>query len=50
MPAIKIATFNINGIGSRIGALRRWLEREAPDGLPAGTEDRRRGRSRARTA
>ncbi|WP_029045338.1 exodeoxyribonuclease III [Cupriavidus sp. amp6] len=31
MPAIKIATFNINGIRSRIGALRHWLEREAPD-------------------
>ena len=31
MPALKIATFNINGIRSRIGALRHWLEREAPD-------------------
>lgn len=28
---MKIATFNINGIRSRIDALLTWLEREAPD-------------------
>jgi exodeoxyribonuclease III len=28
---VKIATFNINGIRSRIDALRSWLERESPD-------------------
>jgi exodeoxyribonuclease III len=28
---VKIATFNINGIRSRIGALLAWLERESPD-------------------
>ena len=27
----KIATFNVNGIGSRLPALLEWLEREAPD-------------------
>ncbi|MEG3193998.1 endonuclease/exonuclease/phosphatase family protein, partial [Lysobacter sp. D1-1-M9] len=31
MSTLKIATFNINGIRSRIGALVEWLEREAPD-------------------
>ncbi|MEC3764265.1 MULTISPECIES: exodeoxyribonuclease III [Cupriavidus] len=33
MPAstLKIATFNINGIRSRVGALCDWLAREAPD-------------------
>ena len=31
MPALKIATFNINGIRSRLGALLAWLERETPD-------------------
>ncbi|UDM52490.1 exodeoxyribonuclease III [Cupriavidus sp. MP-37] len=33
MPAssLKIATFNINGIRSRVGALCHWLAREAPD-------------------
>jgi exodeoxyribonuclease III len=28
---MKIATFNINGITSRLPALIKWLEREAPD-------------------
>ncbi len=28
---LKIATFNINGIRSRLPALLQWLEREAPD-------------------
>jgi exodeoxyribonuclease III len=28
---MKIATFNINGIRSRIGSLLAWLERESPD-------------------
>src|SRR5579863_10172032 len=28
---MKIATFNVNGIGSRLPALLEWLEREAPD-------------------
>ena len=28
---MKIATFNINGIGARLPALLEWLEREAPD-------------------
>jgi exodeoxyribonuclease III len=28
---LKIATFNINGIRSRIDALLKWLERESPD-------------------
>jgi exodeoxyribonuclease III len=28
---VKIATFNINGIRSRIDALLNWLERESPD-------------------
>lgn len=31
MSTLKIATFNINGVRSRIGALVEWLEREAPD-------------------
>ncbi|GAA4333065.1 exodeoxyribonuclease III [Pigmentiphaga soli] len=31
MSAFKIATFNINGIRSRLPALLAWLEREAPD-------------------
>ncbi|WP_454753404.1 exodeoxyribonuclease III [Cupriavidus necator] len=31
MPTLKIATFNINGIRSRLPALLRWLEHEAPD-------------------
>jgi len=31
MKALKIATFNINGIRSRLPALRAWLEREKPD-------------------
>lgn len=31
MPTLKIATFNINGIRSRLDALLHWLEREAPD-------------------
>jgi exodeoxyribonuclease-3 len=29
--SVKIATFNINGIKSRLPALLEWLEREAPD-------------------
>jgi len=28
---MKLATFNINGIRSRLPALLAWLEREAPD-------------------
>ena len=28
---MKIATFNINGIGARLPALLEWLERESPD-------------------
>ena len=28
---LKIATFNINGIRSRLDALLEWLEREGPD-------------------
>jgi exodeoxyribonuclease-3 len=28
---VKIATFNINGIGARLPRLLEWLEREAPD-------------------
>jgi exodeoxyribonuclease-3 len=28
---MKIATFNINGINSRLASLLQWLEREAPD-------------------
>src|SRR5262245_37382259 len=28
---MKIATFNVNGIGSRLSALLKWLERSAPD-------------------
>jgi exodeoxyribonuclease-3 len=28
---MKIATFNVNGIGTRQGALLEWLEKEAPD-------------------
>ena len=28
---LKIATFNINGIRSRLPALLEWLEREGPD-------------------
>jgi exodeoxyribonuclease-3 len=31
MPALKIATFNVNGIRGRVGALCHWLGREAPD-------------------
>ncbi|GJG97935.1 exodeoxyribonuclease III [Cupriavidus pauculus] len=31
MPAMKIATFNINGVRTRLQALLNWLEREAPD-------------------
>lgn len=31
MKALKIATFNINGIRSRLPALLAWLEREQPD-------------------
>ena len=28
---MKLATFNVNGIGSRLPHLLQWLEREAPD-------------------
>src|SRR5690554_625903 len=31
MSSLKIATFNINGIRSRLPALLSWLEREQPD-------------------
>ncbi|MCY4125627.1 MAG: endonuclease/exonuclease/phosphatase family protein, partial [Pseudomonas sp.] len=31
MKALRIATFNINGIRSRLPALLAWLEREKPD-------------------
>lgn len=31
MPRLKIATFNINGVRARRGALLAWLERERPD-------------------
>lgn len=31
MGDLRIATFNINGICSRLPALLRWLEREWPD-------------------
>src|SRR5471032_2338329 len=31
MTVFRIATFNINGIRSRLAALLEWLEREAPD-------------------
>jgi len=31
MTTIKLATFNVNGIGSRLRSLLHWLEKEAPD-------------------
>ena len=31
MPRLKIATYNINGVRSRLQALLAWLEREQPD-------------------
>ena len=31
MKRLRIATFNINGINSRLANLLSWLEREAPD-------------------
>jgi len=31
MPRLKIATFNVNGIRSRLTPLLQWLEREQPD-------------------
>jgi exodeoxyribonuclease-3 len=31
MPALKVATFNVNGIRSRLAHLLEWLEREQPD-------------------
>jgi exodeoxyribonuclease-3 len=31
MPTLKIATYNVNGIKSRLPHLLQWLEREAPD-------------------
>ena len=30
-PEMKIATFNVNGISSRLSSLLEWLERESPD-------------------
>src|SRR4051812_18957532 len=29
--SMRIATFNVNGIGSRIGALLQWLDETRPD-------------------
>ena len=29
--SVKIATFNVNGIRSRLGNLLDWLQRETPD-------------------
>ena len=31
MPTIKVATFNINGVRSRLPSLLAWLVREKPD-------------------
>jgi exodeoxyribonuclease-3 len=31
MPAMKIATFNVNGIRARLSNLLEWLEKESPD-------------------
>src|SRR5688500_11183545 len=31
VPAIKLATFNVNGLRQRLAHLLLWLEREAPD-------------------
>lgn len=31
MKTIKVATFNVNGIGTRLPHLLQWLEKEAPD-------------------
>jgi exodeoxyribonuclease III len=31
MTTLKVATFNVNGIGTRLPHLLQWLEREAPD-------------------
>jgi exodeoxyribonuclease III len=31
MTILRVATFNINGIRSRLAGLLEWLEREAPD-------------------
>jgi exodeoxyribonuclease-3 len=31
MPTLKIATFNVNGIRSRLAPLLQWLEKEQPD-------------------
>jgi exodeoxyribonuclease-3 len=31
MPTLKIATYNVNGIKSRLPHLLKWLERESPD-------------------
>jgi exodeoxyribonuclease-3 len=31
MASLKIATFNVNGIGTREGHLLQWLEKESPD-------------------
>src|SRR6478672_6993070 len=28
---LKLATFNVNGIGARLGHLLAWLEKETPD-------------------
>ena len=31
MQNLKIATFNVNGIGARLPNLLHWLEKERPD-------------------
>src|SRR3954468_22230168 len=31
MKTLKVATFNVNGIGTRLPHLLQWLERESPD-------------------
>jgi exodeoxyribonuclease-3 len=31
MSALKVATFNVNGIGTRLPQLLQWLEKESPD-------------------
>ncbi|MGH8742094.1 MAG: exodeoxyribonuclease III [Burkholderiales bacterium] len=31
MPTLKLATYNVNGIASRLANLLEWLEKEAPD-------------------
>jgi hypothetical protein len=34
MPKLTIATFNVNGINTRLANLLEWLERESPDRSP----------------